>query len=140
MPRGDFLILEVLICAFWCVGILGLVWVLAGWFLLPLAGRQMTVLIPEEYDGALERQLRTIEWLRAAGLSKGTVFVLCDALDETASHELELFAEKRVYLRLVSRMELCRILRMGTNDDEAGRADDPRHGTERAVSEPGKRL
>ena len=63
------MIWDVLICALWCVGILGLVWVLAGWFLLPLSGRQLTVIFPEERPGALERQLRTIEWLRAAGLS-----------------------------------------------------------------------
>ena len=135
-----FLILAVLICALWCVGILGLVWCLAGWFLLPLAGNQMTVLFPDGNDGSLERQLRTIEWLRSAGLSKGTVFVLCDDLDSTQRREAALFAEKRFYLRLASRAELCRLLRMGTNDDEAGRTDDPRHGAERAVSEPGKRL
>ena len=134
------MILEVSICALWCVGILGLVWVLAGWFLLPLAGNQATVLFPDGKDGALERQLRTIEWLRAAGLSKGTVFVLCDTLDETTYREAVLFASTRFYLRLVSRTELCRFLRMGTNDDEAGRTDDSRHGAERAVSEPGKRL
>ena len=100
----------------------------------------MTVLFPDGNDGSLERQLRTIEWLRSAGLSKGTVFVLCDDLDSTQRREAALFAEKRFYLRLASRAELCRLLRMGTNDDEAGRTDDPRHGAERAVSEPGKRL
>ena len=100
----------------------------------------MTVLFPDGKSGALERQLRSIEWLRSAGLSQGTVFVLCDDLDSTQRREAGLFAEKRFYLRLVSRTELCRLLRMGTNDDEAGRTDDPRHGAERAVSEPGKRL
>ena len=140
MARGDFLILEVLICALWCVGILGLVWCLAGWFLLPLSGKQATVLFPDGTGGSLERQLRSIEWLRAAGLSKGTVFVICDALDDTTRQEAELFARQRFYLRLVSQTELCRILRMEKDNDEAGRTDDPRHGAERAVSEPGKRL
>ena len=65
------MIWDVLICALWCVGILGLVWVLAGWFLLPLSGKQMTAIFPDGKPGALERQLRTIEWLRAAGLSRG---------------------------------------------------------------------
>lgn len=140
MARGDFLILEVLICALWCVGILGLVWVLAGWFLLPLAGKQMTVLFPSGADGALERQLRTIEWLRAAGLSKGEVIVLCDDLDDTSRREAALFAEKRFYIQILTRAQFCAIIRMETNDDEAGRTDDPRHGAERAVSESGKRL
>lgn len=140
MARGDFLLLEVLICALWCAGILGLVWCLAGQFLLPLSGKQATVLFPDGTDGALERQLRSIEWLRAAGLSKGTVFVICDELDDTQRREAALFAKQRFYLRLVSRTELCRLLRMEKDNDEAGRTDDPRHGAERAVSEPGERL
>lgn len=134
------MILDVLICALWCVGILGLVWVLAGWFLLPLSGRQLTVIFPEERPGALERQLRTIEWLRAAGLSRGEVFAVCDELNDVTKQEAEAFARARVYLHIVTRAQLCAIVKMGWNDDEAGRTDDSRHGAERAVSESGKRL
>ena len=32
------MILDVIFCALWCVGILALVWGLAGWLLLPLSG------------------------------------------------------------------------------------------------------
>ena len=60
------MILDVIFCALWCVGILALVWGLAGWLLLPLSGRQSTVLFPDGKEGALERQLRTNAWLRAA--------------------------------------------------------------------------
>ena len=134
------MIVDVLICAHWCVGILALIWVLAGYFLLPLSGRQLTVISPEGRLGALERQLRTIEWLRAAGLSRGEVFVLCDALDAEQKQEAEIFARDRFYLRLGTRAQLCRIVEMGWNDDEAGRTDDSRDSAERAVSEPGKRI
>ncbi len=129
-----------MICALWCVGILALVWVLAGCFLLPLSERQLTVISPEGRLGALERQLRTIEWLRAAGLSRGDVFVICDTLDLEQKREAEIFARDRFYLRLGTRAQLCRIVEMGWNDDEAGRIDDSRDSAERAVSEPGKRI
>ena len=119
------------------MGILGLVWVLAGWFLLPLSGRQLTVIFPEERPGALERQLRTIEWLRAAGLSRGEV---CDRMDAAEKREAEAFARDRIYLHVGTRAQLCAIVKMGWNDDEAGRTDDSRDGAERPVSEPGKRI
>lgn len=134
------MIWDVLICALWCVGILGLVWVLAGWFLLPLSGRQLTVIFPEERPGALERQLRTIEWLRAAGLSRGEVFVIYDRMDAAEKREAEAFARDRIYLHVGTRAQLCAIVKMGWNDDEAGRTDDSRDGAERPVSEPGKRI
>ena len=134
------MIWDVLICALWCVGILGLVWVLAGWFLLPLSGKQLTVIFPEERSGALERQLRTIEWLRAARLSRGEVFVICDRMDAAEKRETEAFACDRIYLHVGTRAQLCAIVKMGWNDDEAGRTDDSRDGAERPVSEPGKRI
>ena len=129
-----------MICALWCVGILGLVWVLAGWFLLPLSGRQLTVIFPEERPGTLERQLRTIEWLRAAGLSRGEVFAVCDRMNAEEKREAEIFARDRIYLHVGTRAQLCAIVKMGWNDDEAGRTDDSRDGAERPVSEPGKRI
>ena len=129
-----------MICALWYVGILGLVWVLAGWFLLPLSGRQLTVIFPEERPGALERQLRTLEWLRAAGLSRGEVSVICDRMDAAEKREAEAFARDRIYLHVGTRAQLCAIVKMGWNDDEAGRTDDSRDGAERPVSEPGKRI
>ena len=134
------MIVDVLICALWCVGILALIWVLAGWFLLPLSERQLTVLLAESKPGALERQLRTIEWLRAAGLSRGAVFVVRDGLAEDASRELEIFARDRLYLQVGTRTQLCAMVEMGWNNDEAGRTDDSRDGAERPVSEPGKRI
>ena len=118
------MIWDVLICALWCVGILGLVWVLAGWFLLPLSGRQLTVIFPEERPGALERQLRTIEWLRTAGLSRGEGFAVCDRMDAAEKREAEAFARDRIYLHVGTRAQLCAIVKMGWNDDEAGRTDD----------------
>ena len=131
------MILDVIFCALWCVGILGLVWVLAGWFLLPLSGRQLTVIFPEERPGAL---LRTNAWLRAAGLERGMVYVVCDELSSQARQEAELFARDRDYLCVLTRAQLCAILKMEREHDEAGRTDDSRHGAERAVSESGKRL
>ena len=85
------MILDVIFCALWCVGILALVWGLAGWLLLPLSGRQSTVLFPDGKEGALERQLRTNAWLRAAGLERGMVYVVCDGLSSQARQEAELF-------------------------------------------------
>ena len=134
------MILDVLICALWCVGILALIWVLAGWFLLPLPDGQLTVILPEGKPGALERQLRTIEWLRAAGLSRGAVFVICDALDAEEKREAQSFARGRMYLHLGTRAQLCAMVKMGWNNDEAGRTDDSGDSAERAVSEPGKRI
>ena len=134
------MILDVIFCALWCVGILALVWGLAGWLLLPLSGRQSTVLFPDGKEGALERQLRTIEWLRAAGLSRGEVFVICDRMDAAEKREAEAFARDRIYLHVGTRAQLCAIVKMGWNDDEAGRTDDSRDGAERPVSEPGKRI
>ena len=134
------MIWDVLICALWCVGILGLVWVLAGWSLLPLSGRQLTAIFPDGKSGALERQLRTIEWLRAAGLSRGEVFVIYDRMDAAEKREAEAFARDRSYLHVGTRAQLCAIVKMGWNDDEAGRTDDSRDGAERPVSEPGKRI
>ena len=134
------MIWDVLICALWCVGILGLVWVLAGWFLLPLSGKQMTAIFPDGKPGALERQLRTIEWLRAAGLSRGEVFAVCDRMDAAEKREAEAFARDRIYLHVGTRAQLCAIVKIGWNDDEAGRTDDSRDGAERPVSEPGKRI
>ena len=124
----------------WCVGILALVWVLAGWFLLPLPDRQLTVILPERKPGALERQLRTIEWLRAAGLSRGEVFVICDALDEDERRDADVFARDRFHVLLGTRAQLCARIKMGWDDDKAGRTDDSRNSAERAVSEPGKRI
>ena len=90
--------------------------------------------------GALERQLRTLEWLRAAGLSRGEVFVICDRMDAAEKREAEAFARDRIYLHVGTRAQLCAIVKMGWNDDEAGRTDDSRDGAERPVSEPGKRI
>ena len=134
------MIVDVLICALWCVGILALIWVLAGWFLLPLSERQLTVIFPESKSGALERQLRTLEWLRAAGLSRGEVFVICDRMDAAEKREAEAFARDRIYLHVGARAQLGAIVKIGWNDDEAGRTDDSRDGAERPVSEPGKRI
>lgn len=100
----------------------------------------MTAIFPDGKPGALERQLRTIEWLRAAGLSRGEVFVICDRMDAAEKREAEAFARDRIYLHVGTRAQLCAIVKMGWNDDEAGRTDDSRHGAERAVSESGKRL
>lgn len=130
------MILDVIVCALWCVGILMLIWCIAGWLLLPLSSRQMTVLVPENRSGALERQLRTNEWLRAAGFLKGPVFVLTDDLEDPVRLEAEHFAAGREHIDLVTRAQLCAILKVEQNHDETGRADDPRHGTERAVSKP----
>ena len=105
-----------------------------------LSGRQLTVIFPEERPSALERQLRTIEWLRAAGLSRGEVFVICDRMDAAEKREAEAFARDRIYLHVGTRAQLCAIVKMGWNDDEAGRTDDSRDGAERPVSEPGKRI
>ena len=41
---------------------------------------------------------------------------------------------------VLTRAQLCAILKMEREHDEAGRTDDSRHGAERAVSESGKRL
>ena len=123
------MILDVIFCALWCVGILALVWGLAGWLLLPLSERQSTVLFP---DGNA--------WLRAAGLERGVVYVVCDGLSSQARQEAELFARDRDYLCVLTRAQLCAILKMEREHDEAGRTDDSRHGAERAVSESGKRL
>ena len=108
--------------------------------LLPLSGRQSTVLFPDGKEGALERQLRTNAWLRAAGLERGMVYVVCDGLSSQARQEAELFARDRDYLCVLTRAQLCAILKMEREHDEAGRTDDSRHGAERAVSESGKRL
>ena len=113
---------------------------LAGWLLLPLSGRQSTVLFPDGKEGALERQLRTNAWLRAVGLERGMVYIVCDGLSSQARQEAELFARDRDYLCVLTRAQLCAILKMEREHDEAGRTDDSRHGAERAVSESGKRL
>ena len=106
------MILDVIFCALWCVGILALVWGLAGWLLLPLSERQSTVLFPDGKEGALERQLRTNAWLRAAGLERGVVYVVCDGLSSQARQEAELFARDRDYLCVLTRAQLCAILKM----------------------------
>ena len=134
------MILDVLACALWCVGILTLVWCLAGWCLLPLSGRQMTVLRPVDKPGFLERQLRTNAWLRAAGLTSGRVYVISDALTEQRLSEAEHFARDFPYLSVVTTARLCAILKMEWEDGEAGRTDDSRDGAERTVSESGKRI
>ena len=134
------MILDVLVCALWCVGILTLIWCLAGWCLLPLSGRQITVLRPDARSGALERQLRTNAWLRAAGLASGLVFVISDVLTDECLSEAEHFARDCPYLRVVTTAQLCAILKMEWEDDEAGRTDDSRDGAERTVSESGKRI
>ena len=134
------MILDVLVCALWCVGILTLVWCLAGWCLMPLSGRQMTVFRPDGRPGSLERQLRTNAWLRAAGLTSGRVYVISDALAERSLSEAEHFARDRPYLSIVTTAQLCAILKMEWEDDKAGRTDDSRDGAERAVSESGKRI
>ena len=108
--------------------------------MLPLSGKQMTAIFPDGKPGALERQLRTIEWLRAAGLSRCAVFVICDRIDAAEKREAEAFARDRIYLHVGTRAQLCAIVKMGWNDDEAGRTDDSRDGAERPVSEPGKRI
>ena len=78
--------------------------------------------------------------LRAAGLERGMVYVVCDGLSSQARQEAELFARDRDYLCVLTRAQLCAILKMEREHDEAGRTDDSRHGAERAVSESGKRL
>ena len=88
--------------------------------------------------GTLERQLRTNAWLRAAGLEGGAVYVVSDALGADEKKEAELFAQDRDYIQVVTRAQLCSILKMGSNDDETGRADDSRNGAKCAVSESGK--
>lgn len=100
----------------------------------------MTAIFPDGKPGALERQLRTIEWLQAAGLSRGEVFVICDRMDAAEKREAEAFARDRIYLHVGTRAQLCAIVKMGWNDDEAGRTDDSRDGAGRPVSEPGKRI
>ena len=60
--------------------------------------------------------------------------------EEQARQEAELFARDRDYLCVLTRAQLCAILKMEREHDEAGRTDDSRHGAERAVSESGKRL
>ena len=134
------MLLDVILCTLICVAILTLVWCLAGWCLLPLSNRQITVLTPDEHDGALERQLRTIEWLRAAGLLRGPVYVVCDDVSDDTRQEAEVFAASRTYLRVLTRAQLCTILMMESPHDTSGRTNDSRHGTERAVSEPGERV
>ena len=129
------MILDVIFCALWCVGILALVWGLAGWLLLPLSG-----LPSHSFFLAFQRQLRTNAWLRAAGLERGMVYVVCDGLSSQARQEAELFARDKDYLCVLTRAQLCAILKMEREHDEAGRTDDSRHGAERAVSESGKRL
>ena len=59
---------------------------------------------------------------------------------QEARQEAELFARDRDYLCVLTRAQLCAILKMEREHDEAGRTDDSRHGAERAVSESGKRL
>lgn len=101
------MILDVIFCALWCVGILALVWGLAGWLLLPLSGRQSTVLFPDGKEGALERQLRTNAWLRAAGLERGMVYVVYDGLSSQARQEAGAFcAGQRLSLRSDARAAL----------------------------------
>ena len=130
------MILDVIICALWCIGILTLIWCIAGWLLLPLSSRQMTVLVPDDRPGALELQLRANEWLRAAGLLKGPVYVLRDDLEDEVLIEAEHFASEHEQIDILTRAQLCVILKVEQNHDETGRADDPRHSTERTVSKP----
>ena len=59
---------------------------------------------------------------------------------QEARQEAELFARDKDYLCVLTRAQLCAILKMEREHDEAGRTDDSRHGAERAVSESGKRL
>lgn len=134
------MVLDVLVCALWCVGILTLVWAAAGWFFLPLSGSQITLLFPEKSAGQLERQLRTNAWLRAAGFEQGRVFVISDGLDDAALTEASLFAAERAYLSVLTRAELATLLEMGCRDDKTGRTDDSRDGSERSVPKPGERI
>ena len=132
--------LDVILCTLICVAILTLVWCLAGWCLLPLSDRQATILVPDRRDGALERQLRAIEWLRVPGLLRGPVYVACDDLDEEARTEAEAFSSSRSYLYVLTRAQLCAILMMESTHDTTGRTNDSRHSAERAVSESGERV
>lgn len=134
------MILDVIFCALWCVGILALVWGLAGWLLRRFPGGSQRCCFRMGREGASERQLRTNAWLRAAGLERGMVYVVYDGLSSQARQEAELFARDRDYLCVLTRAQLCAILKMEREHDEAGRTDDSRHGAERAVSESGKRL
>lgn len=134
------MILDVILCALGCMGILGLVWGIGAWCLFPLAGRQAQVLFPGDAAGALERQLRGGELLRAAGIWRGDVFVVTDSMTEKERQEAEILARARPEVQLVTRERLCAILMMESPYDRPRRDDDPRHGAERAVSKPGKRI
>ena len=72
----------------------------------------MTAIFPDGKPGALERQLRTIEWLRAAGLSRGEVFVIYDRMDAAEKREAESFARDRIYSHGGTRAQLRAIVQM----------------------------
>ena len=132
------MILDVVICALLCVAVLTIIWCLAGWCLLPLSGRQLTLFFADDREGALERQLRSNEWLRAAGLSRGQVIIICDELNAAVRRDAEVFASGRSYLQILTRAQLHTILEMENEHGRAGRTDAPGNGTERTVSESGK--
>ena len=132
---------DVILCTLLSLGILLLLWCVTGFALLPLPRRQTILLEPERKDGwQLERQLRALLWLRAAGLSRGQVYVLTDSLSRQALRELQAFTEQQTGVYCITREELRKRLEMELEHDGAGRTDDPGNGAECAVSEPGERI
>ena len=132
---------DVILCTLLSLGILLLLWCVTGVVLLPLPRRQTILLEPERKDGwQLERQLRSFLWLRAAGLSRGRVYVLTDSLSRQALRELQAFTEQQTGFYCITREELRKRLEMELEHDGSGRTDDPGNGAECAVSEPGERI
>lgn len=130
---------QVIVCALWCAGILMLVWLLGAWCLFPLSEKQVTVLFPDGGDDALERQLRANALLRAAGIARGSVYVVTDGLAEEARRAAEIFSRYHAEVLPVTAAQLYEILKMESQYDGA-RRDDSRHGAKCAVSKSGERL
>ena len=65
------MILDVIFCALWCVGILALVWGLAGWLLLPLSVGKTALsvanLLPEAEPTAVMQTAAADECMAACG-------------------------------------------------------------------------
>ena len=124
---GDFVIWDVLICALWCVGILGLVWVLAGWFLLPLSGKTAD----GDFSGVKARGFGaaaadTLSGCGRRGYRGARFLSSATGWTQRKTLEAEAFARDRIYLHRWYAGAAYAIVKMGWNDDEAGRTDDSR--------------
>jgi hypothetical protein len=105
------MLLEIVICTLCAAGVLLLIWILIGWFLLPMNEKDCCLVLCAEGDAErLPAQLRACWYLQQSGLLRGRVIVADCGMSATGSRLAQTAAQNHGEVEVCPAAELPELL------------------------------